>query len=740
MFKVQKTVSPFKDFQLLSKLGEGAYSTVFKALRKSDNLIYALKKVKIDDLNDKEKDNALNEVRILASISDPFIIAYKEAFFDEDSNNLCIIMEYAEQGDLQKKIKDCQNMKKYIPEREIWKCLIHVSKALQTLHEQEILHRDLKSANVFISKDGLFKLGDMNVSKIANKGLVYTQTGTPYYASPEVWRDEPYDLKSDIWSLGCVLYEMAALKPPFQANDMSLLFKKVQSGTVEKIPSCYSKELFNIICLCLQVKPKDRPMASMILQLPDVLLHLEEVEGFHLVRKSSTRVNMLKKIEIPKNLAILKEMLPKPNYRNHWEAESDIEGAIRNQEKNSKIRVASAESHRAIFLKNTINPSLISEENKKNESPKPNNIGGNLSKILMNLNGPLVKSPLKHNPFIHHNSQKIKLESPSKSRELKLPQLFANVQKSPSNEFQATPVMNNKPANLNVLLNSRLHLNSQIAIHQNKINQNNNAIQSIRASNEILPSRNESGVQIQMIPKSIYQLQLEKQKIGLSRPSSQEIIQNNNSKLLKQIPSSPLVQNYKVILKNRPLSQNSERKEVAQVRISKEERELQISEEKDIGRITNKLRPFSCNSNVQKLETTKLPDLIKKENSPMRIFENHKNIIKEGEQINKINYPMVNINKGVQNQTPQKIIFNYNNRGLLHNQKPFSAPHVNRDALALKNNANPVLFSKQAIDMGGNLGQNRPQSIFGQGLIRENLNKLDNNNKIIHPLGNLKKY
>ena len=96
----------------------------------------------------------------------------------------------------------------------------------------------LQSANVFLWKDLTAKIGDMNVSKLARKdGLNYTQTGTPFYASPEVWRDEPYDFKSDIWSLGCVLYEMAALKPPFNAPDMNQLFKRVIKGVYPKIPS-----------------------------------------------------------------------------------------------------------------------------------------------------------------------------------------------------------------------------------------------------------------------------------------------------------------------------------------------------------------------------------------------------------------------------------------------------------------------------------------------------------------------
>ena len=81
-----------------------------------------------------------------------------------------------------------------------------------------------------MTKDGRAKLGDLNVSKIAKKGLLYTQTGTPYYASPEVWRDLPYDTKSDIWSLGCVVYEAVALKPPFRAQSMEALNQRVQKG------------------------------------------------------------------------------------------------------------------------------------------------------------------------------------------------------------------------------------------------------------------------------------------------------------------------------------------------------------------------------------------------------------------------------------------------------------------------------------------------------------------------------
>ena len=103
-----------------------------------------------------------------------------------------------------------------------------------------VVHRDLKGANVFITEEGTYKLGDLNVSKVIKNDLARTQTGTPYYASPEVWKDQPYGTKSDMWSLGCVIYEMAAQRPPFTAPDIQILYKKILNGYYPRIPSIYS--------------------------------------------------------------------------------------------------------------------------------------------------------------------------------------------------------------------------------------------------------------------------------------------------------------------------------------------------------------------------------------------------------------------------------------------------------------------------------------------------------------------
>ena len=157
-------------------------------------------------------------------------------------------------------------------ESEIWRIFIQLVKGLKALHELKILHRDLKSANVFLFSDGSAKLGDLNVSKVAKKGLGYTQTGTPYYASPEVWNDKPYNYKSDIWSLGCVLYEMIMLRPPFRAESMEGLYNKVIKGQYPRISDRFSNDLSNVVGLLIRVDQNARPSCEQILNLNVIYL------------------------------------------------------------------------------------------------------------------------------------------------------------------------------------------------------------------------------------------------------------------------------------------------------------------------------------------------------------------------------------------------------------------------------------------------------------------------------------
>ena len=304
-------------FLILDKLGEGSFSSVYKVKRKEDGLIYALKKVKFLKLKEKEKLNALNEIRILSSINNQNVISYKEAFFDEKDSTLNIIMEYADKGDLFQLISEYKKKKEHFEENEIWDALIQLLNGLKALHELNILHRDLKSANVFLFSNGLAKLGDLNVSKVTRKGLGYTQTGTPYYASPEVWKNQPYDNKSDVWSLGCVIYEMCKLIPPFQAKNMDELYKKIVRGFYPQIPSRYSDDLKEIIKLMVQTEVGARPSCDELLKM-SIIIKKAEIINKNLIELNNNNINNNKKllstIRIPSEFSNFSWNLPKPNY------------------------------------------------------------------------------------------------------------------------------------------------------------------------------------------------------------------------------------------------------------------------------------------------------------------------------------------------------------------------------------------------------------------------------------------
>ena len=274
-----------------------------------------MKIVKLNQLNTKEQENALNEIRILASISHPNIIAYKEAFFDENTRTLNIVMECADDGDFESKIKKHIRNKTNFSETQLWSYLIQMIQGLKALHDIKIMHRDLKSANVFMMKDGSLKLGDLNVSKVVKMGLLYTQTGTPYYASPEVWADRPYDYKSDIWSVGCVIYELCALKPPFRGQNLEQLYKCVTKGKIiflflgsyDPIPSMYSNDLHKVLAVLLQTDPSHRPNCEKLLSNQLLIKRMD----FNKNIAYGGNAQLLGTIKLPKNMSEINQKLPK---------------------------------------------------------------------------------------------------------------------------------------------------------------------------------------------------------------------------------------------------------------------------------------------------------------------------------------------------------------------------------------------------------------------------------------------
>ena len=377
------------DFTIISKLGEGAYSIVYKVKRNIDNNIYALKKVKLLNLSEKEKQNSLNEVRLLASVKSNYVISYKEAFFDEKDSTLGIVMEFADGGDLYQKIVEHKKTATFFEEQDIWKIFIQLVKGLKALHDLKILHRDLKSANVFLLKDGTAKLGDLNVSKVARRGLGYTQTGTPYYASPEVWKDQPYDNKSDIWSLGCVLYEMITLRPPFRAQNMEGLYNKVIKGQLNKIPERFSNELFEIVKLLIQVNSDLRPSCDDILKNKIIQKRIEYFKSFNGEQENDDKA-LLKTIKMPKNLLFLSDKLPKPNYSKSIQNQNIQNNCNRSYSKQRTDNINEQINNIKILPKVKIQEPKISNQNLKLDinikKNSPSLIHSGSQKLIINSN------------------------------------------------------------------------------------------------------------------------------------------------------------------------------------------------------------------------------------------------------------------------------------------------------------------------------------------------------------------
>ena len=209
-------------------------------------------------------------------------------------------MELATKGDLQQVINDSIRRQRRIPESQLWMLGSQLASALAFLHQHGILHRDVKPANCFLDGAGGVKLGDMNISKLLGGGQQLTQTyvGTPYYMSPEIWRRRPYGAKTDVWSLGCVLYQLAGLRVPFRGRTLPQLERSVLRGCPAPLPAHYSFEWTALVRALLLPQPARRPPADKLLErmrharpelvAPDVVAHISRIIGVGMPRPQYT--------------------------------------------------------------------------------------------------------------------------------------------------------------------------------------------------------------------------------------------------------------------------------------------------------------------------------------------------------------------------------------------------------------------------------------------------------------------
>ena len=253
--------SRLSDFEIVKQLGKGSYGTVYVVRSKLDMNTYVMKKMELNHLKENQQRECYREVSILRKVSHPNIIKYYSSFLENES--LCIIMEYAELGDLYTLIKHYKKHQKSFEEIILWRVAYEVLNGLEYLHSNNIIHRDIKCLNLFLSKDHHVKIGDLGVSTITSLGAMQcTKVGTPLYLSPELIKQIPYDYKTDIWSFGCSLYHMANLDPPFSGSNLIVLGNNIVKGRPKELPNIYSNELKDFIGKMLTKKADKRPSAK----------------------------------------------------------------------------------------------------------------------------------------------------------------------------------------------------------------------------------------------------------------------------------------------------------------------------------------------------------------------------------------------------------------------------------------------------------------------------------------------
>jgi len=249
-----------RDYKLIERIGFGAHGIVFKSIKKEENKIYVIKQIPLFNKNINNIEEAKNEALILKKLNCKFIVKYYESF--EENNTFNIVMEYCEKGDLSSLLFKLKKKNKYLKENQIWLFFIQICIGLSYIHYKKILHRDLKTQNIFLNKDLNIKIGDLGIAKIL-EGTNHANTliGTPFYLSPEICEEKPYNEKSDVWALGCILYELITFKHPYNASNQAALLLKIVNGNYENINSNIkiSNDLKSIIDLLLEKNYVKRP-------------------------------------------------------------------------------------------------------------------------------------------------------------------------------------------------------------------------------------------------------------------------------------------------------------------------------------------------------------------------------------------------------------------------------------------------------------------------------------------------
>ena len=279
-------------------IGKGMYAKVYKALNKEENKYYAIKCLNFKDITEKERLSIETEVNLLKKLKHPNIVLYKDSFIDKE-NNLNIVTTFCEGGDMYKKIFREKN--NYFEEDQIKNWLVQLLLGLSYIHDKQIVHRDIKTKNIFIQNEHTLRIGDFGIAKIFNQAQTMNKiVGTPLYMAPECFKQsKKYNYKSDIWSLGCCVFEMCNLKHAFEGQFFPAVSVKISEGKRAPLNKRYSRELKELVDGMLDLKPRHRPTIANILERPFMRVKVGEyikdfINNYKKYDGTEEQINILK--------------------------------------------------------------------------------------------------------------------------------------------------------------------------------------------------------------------------------------------------------------------------------------------------------------------------------------------------------------------------------------------------------------------------------------------------------------